>query len=230
MADAPSNSNQDPANGGDGNEPPAGTPPANQGAGDSNVDLKSLEADKLNDVFENENLWKHPRFQKLAADSQELKKLQDKQRADDEKRLKEENKHQELAERYKGDLEKANETIRNKEIDQALTNKLVPEGVVDLEAALKLANRSDIKITDDGKIEGVAEVITALKTDKAYLFGKPGQPKVGGPTNPENQPSGPAKFKRSQLRDPAFYNEHRKEILEAQKQGLIEDDITGKTG
>ncbi len=63
-------------------------------------------------------------------------------------------------------------------------------GMHDLDA-LKLVDASALKIKDDGTVEGVAELMTKLKADKAYLFGtspgttntqqrppvKPGQPK-----------------------------------------------------
>lgn len=231
MAEAPTQSNPDPAGGGSdpkpGGEPtggsnaPTSTPQTNE-----NMDLSKLDGDQLTKVLENPNLWKQPRIQELVKGNQEYKKLQDKLKKDEEKSLEEQNAHKTLAEQRKAELEKANETIQTMKIDQALTTKLVPEGVVDLEAALKLADRSKIEVKDDGSIAGVDEAIEALKTDKAYLFGKGGSPTVGGPTNPQQQPSGPPKFKRSQLRDPTFYAEHRKEILEAQKAGLIEDDIS----
>lgn len=230
MADAPSNNNPDPAGGGNpdpaaGGTPPAATNPAPAPSG-GEIDLSKLEGDQLAKVLENPNLWKQPRIQELVKSNQELKKLQDKQKQDEDKRLEENNEHKTLAEQRKAELEKANSTIQTMKIDQALTTKLVPEGVVDLEAALKLADRSKLEVKDDGTVTGVEEAIESLKTDKAYLFGKAGGPTVGGPTNPGQQPSGPAKFKRSQLTDPAFYKEHREEILAAQKAGLIEDDVS----
>lgn len=194
------------------------------------VDLKNLSAEQLADVFENENLWKHPRFSGLAAQAQELKQLKDKQKADEEKRLQENNEFKTLAEQRAAELETSQKTIKNMQIDQALTNVLVPEGVVDLEGALKLVDRSKLGIDDNGNVTGVKEALESLKTAKAYLFNKSsgdGNQSLGGPSN-NNGGDGngaPAKFKRSQLRDPKFYQEHRKEILEAQKAGLIENDL-----
>lgn len=200
-----------------------------QQQGNGSVDLKSLSADQLSDVFENENLWKHPRFSALAASAQELKKLQDQQKADEDKRLSENNEFKTLAENRATDLEKANETIKNMRIDQALTNVLVPEGVVDLEGALKLVDRSKLGIDDNGNVTGAKEALESLKTDKAYLFNKSGNDdkSLGGPSNNNGGEGGgaPAKFKRSQLRDPVFYQKNREAILEAQKNGLIENDL-----
>lgn len=193
------------------------------------IDLKTLSADQLADVFENENLWKHPRFSGLAAQAQELKQLKDQQKADEDKRLQENNEFKTLAENRATELETANKTIKDMQINQALTNVLVPEGVVDLEGALKLVDRSKLGIDDNGNVTGVKEALESLKTDKAYLFNKSGDgnKSLGGPSN-NNGGDGngaPAKFKRSQLRDPKFYQEHRDEILKAQAAGLIENDL-----
>lgn len=231
MADAPSNSNQDPGSGSDpnaggdnngGSTPPAPTPPSS----DDNLDPSKLTPEQIAKLQEHPEFFKTERMKRLLDDSAALKKLQDEQQKQSEQKLKDEKKFEELSQQKETENSTLREQIQNMTIDQALTTKLVPEGVVDIEAALKLADRSKIKVAEDGTVSGVDEVISALKTDKAYLFGKPGQPQVGGPTNPNNQPSGPAKFKRSQLRDTAFYNEHRDEILAAQKAGLIEDDIS----
>ena len=54
-------------------------------------------------------------------------------------------------------------------------------GIVDLEAALKLANLSDVKITEDGKVEGLKEALEAVLEAKPYLKGQPNPAKsVGG--------------------------------------------------
>lgn len=215
---------------GSGNGQGDGAQQQQQTTSPAGVDLKTLSAEQLADVFENENLWKHPRFSGLAAQAQELKTLKDKQKADEEKRLQENNEFKTLAEQRASELETSQKTIKNMQIDQALTNVLVPEGVVDLEGALKLVDRSKIGIDDNGNVTGVKEALESLKTAKAYLFNKSsgdGNQSLGGPSN-NNGGDGngaPAKFKRSQLRDPKFYQEHRKEILEAQKAGLIENDL-----
>ena len=234
MADAPSNTNPDPAggagngdpNGGGGNPDPSNPNPNPQGGG-NDLDLSKLEGDQLTKVLENPNLFQLPRIKELLDASKELKTLKEQKAADDQKSLEEQGKFKELADQRATENSTLKEQIQNMTIDQALTTKLVPEGVVDIEAALKLADRSKIKVDEDGKVTGVEEVIESLKTGKAYLFGKGSQPTVGGPTNSGTPPSGPMKFKRSQLQDNAFYQANRKEILEAQRQGLIEDDLSG---
>lgn len=198
-----------------------------QQAGQSNIDLKSLEGDQLAQVLENPNLWQQPRIQELVKNNQEFKNLQDKLKKDEEKRLEEQNEHKTLAEQRKSELEESQKTIQNMKIDQALTNKLVPEGVVDLEAALKLVDRSKVKVDESGNITGVDDVLSELKKDKSYLFKEGGTQSLGSASNQNGGEGGQQmKFKRSQLRDPKFYQENRDAILAASKAGLIEDDLS----
>lgn len=229
-----SGGNPDPNNGGNPNPNPNPSDPGNgggNGGGNGNVDLKSLDADQLQQVLENPNLWKLPRVAELVSKSGELKKLQDDKAAADQKALEDNNQFKELSDQLKAQVTEKDETIKNMRIDQALTNKLVPGGVVDLEAALKLVDRSKVSIDDNGNVSGIDEVIESLKTDKAYLFNKSdggNDPNLGSPSNNNGGDGGgaPTKFKRSQLKDPKFYQEHRDEILKAMRAGLIEDDIT----
>ena len=161
----------------------------------------------------------------------EAKTLKDAQATAEEKALEDQKKFEELATKRGEEVTGLKTQLQNTRIDQALTNKLVPGGVVDLEAALKLIDRSKLTIDDNGVVGGIDEVLASLKTEKTYLFnntGTPPNPTLGTPSNPTGgtPPTGPAKFKRSQLRDPKFYTENRDEIIKAQQAGLIEDDIT----
>lgn len=224
--------------GGQGGNPDPNNPAGNGGgdgggSGDGNIDLKALSADQLQQVLENPNLWNLPRVKELRDQAAEAKRLKDEQTAAENKRLEDNKEFEQLAESRKTELETANATIKNMRIDQALTSKLVAEGVVDLDAALKLADRDKVSIDDNGVAGGVDDVVSSLKTDRAYLFNKTegNDPNLGSPSNPGNGNGGDAggavkKFKRSQLSDPKFYQENREDILKAMKAGLIEDDIT----
>lgn len=68
-------------------------------------------------------------------------------------------------------------------------------GIVDLEAALKLADLSNVKITEDGKVEGLKEALEAVLEAKPYLKGQPTPARaVGGnpPRGMDNKPDGVA--------------------------------------
>lgn len=137
-------------------------------------------------------------------------------------------KFQELSEKQATTITGLEEKIQTMTVNQALTNKLVKENVVDLDGALKLIDRSTLKVDDNGTVQGIDDALAGLKKDRSYLFtadgSNPPQPTVGTPSNPATASgSGKFKFKESQL-TPAFYNEHKAEIDEAGRLGLIEPD------
>lgn len=196
----------------------------------STPDLKSLTAEQLAEVMDNPNFWQLGRMKELTGAAQELKTLKDNQTKADEKSLEEQKKFEDLATKRGDKITQLEQTIQDLTYNQALTNKLVSEGVVDIDAALKLADRSKLAIdANSGSVTGVDDTVASLKTDKAYLFKEGGQSQgqIGAATGGGQQQNGaPAKFKRSQLADPVFYQANRDAILAAQKAGLIEDDVS----
>ncbi len=60
-------------------------------------------------------------------------------------------------------------------------------GIIDLEAALKLADLSDVKITEDGKVEGMREALEAVLEAKPYLKGHPTPARPAGGNPPRGQ-------------------------------------------
>ena len=64
-------------------------------------------------------------------------------------------------------------------------------GIIDLEAAVKLADLSDVKITEDGKVEGMKEALEAVLEAKPYLKGQPTPTKVVGGNPPRGQDQKP---------------------------------------
>lgn len=238
----PTNANNNPqpnnngGEGGNGNQNPQPNQNQNQNpqGGGAGPDLSKLTEADLAKVLENENLWKQPRLAELLNASKELKNLKTQQEQKTEQELQEQNKHKELAESYKGKLDQATQTITQLRQDQALTNVLVKAGVVDLDAALKLVDRGKLTMDDaTGQITGADQALEALKSERSYLFTNQGggnNPQLGTPTNNgqgNNQNPGNTqfKFKRSQLKDPAFYAANRDEIVKAMQAGLIEDDL-----
>lgn len=228
QAPAQPSADQKPAdqNGG-GDQKPDQKPAQAQATATSDVDLAKLPADQLTKVLENPELFKLPRIQELMNDSKEYKKLAKSQQEAEDKQLKEQQKWEELASKKTKEADELRGQFKTLTINQALTTKLVAAGVVDLDGALKLADRSKIEVGEDGQVKGVDEAFEALKSDKAYLFNADSKPAtVGSPTNPNNggdKPSGPSKFKRSQI-TPAFYAANKADIDAAALAGLIEDD------
>lgn len=108
----------------------------------------------------------------------------------------------------------------------------IEAGTVDKEALAQLADLEQITVDDDGNVDesSVKALVDKMKEEKPYLFGEGGE----GNTNIGSRGGAPANgnqtktFKRSQLRDSAFYAENETEILKALREGRIIDDVTPK--
>lgn len=221
-------------------ETPKVDPAKQEPAKPANVDLTKLSSEQLAKVLENPELFKQPRIKDLLDAQKELKKFQAEQQQREETALVEQKKFEELAEKRRTENETLQRQLTETKINQALSNKLVGMKTVDLDGALKLVSRNEIKVEDDGTVSGVDKALEALKTDKPYLFEKPveqpaptpAQPKVGAPSNPNNgnNPGVRTTFKRSEIRDMDHktYQENRTAILQAQREGRIEDDISSR--
>lgn len=204
----------------------------NGGAAEGQFDPTALTQDQINQILEkNPDIWKAERLVGLRDKAGKFDKAESDRVAAENKTLEEQGKFKELSEKQTAENAELKAKLQTMTINQALTAKLSPLGVVDLEGALKLVDQSKITVDENGTITGLDEAVEALKTDKTYLFNANGnkQTTVGNGTNSNNGGGAgePKKFKASQFRGPEgakFYQENRKEILEAQAAGLIEQD------
>lgn len=62
-------------------------------------------------------------------------------------------------------------------------------GIIDDEAAFALMAKDDVKVNDDGDVEGVKEALEALVEAKPYLKGQAGTPQGGGDFSGGNKPA-----------------------------------------
>lgn len=67
------------------------------------------------------------------------------------------------------ETKRLNDVIEKRFINEALKNAALTEGLVDMDA-FKMVDVSKIKVTDNGEVEGIKELIADLKKDKSYLF------------------------------------------------------------
>ena len=208
------------------NDNPGGTAPTKTDAGNDDFDPSKLSDEQLAKIYDDPRLYKHERFKQLNEAAKEAKKLREAQAKAEEEKLKEQQKWQELAEKREAELTEARTQNQKLAVDNKLSAALAGAGAVDVDAALKLIDRSTIKVGDDGTVSGVDEAINGLKESKQYLFTKQSVT-VGSPSNPA--PTGPTAtktFKRSDLQDSKFYKENRDDILAAMRAGTIIDDVT----
>lgn len=87
---------------------------------------------------------------------------------------------------------------------------------------------SQIEVSEDGTVDTakVEKLIGDVKTSKGYLFGEAQKPNIGTPGGAPPSGGGEPTYKRSQLQDRAFYTEHRDDIIKAQREGRIIDDLS----
>lgn len=187
--------------------------------------LKTLPADQLSAVLENPELFNLPRIKELRDGAAKAKELEEAQSKAEEENLTKNKKFEDLANKRGEEVNTLKSQLKTNKINQALTIKLAGQGVVDLDAALKLVNRDSLEVAEDGSVKGVDEALESLKKDRAYLFTSSGSSKVGTATNPSNgqETGGQTRFKRSQI-TPKFYQENKEEIDKAHAAGQIEDD------
>jgi len=215
----------DPKGGNNPNPNPGnGTDPKNENPDNKDgVDLSKLSDEQFSKLFDDERVWKHPRFKQLSDEAKAGRQAKKDKEEAEAKKLEEQGEYQKLLE---------SERAKNKELllSQQIQAAAIKAGAVDVEAVTKLIDRNAITVNDDGTITGVDEAVSSLLESKAYLKGDGSNtppPSVGSGANPPADPNtqGKYKFKHSQIQDSKFYAEHEAEILEAMKNNQIEADI-----
>lgn len=189
-------------------------------------DPKNLSDEQFDKVFSDERVFRHNRFKELAAKAKRADELEKAQSEAENKSLEDQKKFEELAGKYKSENEGLTKRLEDMQVTQAISAKASALGIVDLEAAALLINRSSISIKD-GTVDGVDEALKQLVENKPYLVSKSGSKQVGSPSNPSSDTTeqGTKKYKLSQIQDAKFYQANEKDIMEALRLGLIEDDV-----
>lgn len=214
-----------------GNKAP-GTDPDNKnekGQVNTGLDLSKVGDEDFTKVFEDPRLFKHDRFKNLLERAKAGDKAIEDAKKIEEQKLIESKKFEELAEKRRVESETFKTKFLGAVADNAIRDGALKAGVPvgNIGALLKLVDRSNVKILDDGTAQGVDDAIKA--TLEAYPVFKTAAngaaPKIGSGSNPGGAGTGqPPRFKLSQIQNAAFYKEHEKEISEAYKIGAIEDD------
>lgn len=212
-------------------QPTAGTDPAKTTEGEqTGFDPSKITDQDFEKIFSDNRLYQHSRFKTLSEKAKKAEELEAQQSKAEEERLEKEKKWEELATKHKTEAEAARQQLKDMTVNSAIQAEAMKQGAADPEVVAKLLDRSKIEQTDDTGVTGVEEAVTALLEAKSYLKGAPNNPTVGAGSNPNpsQTEAGTKSFKLSQLQDHKFYLEHEKDILQAQKLGLLEDDVNQK--
>lgn len=201
------------------NDPPNPAPPADPKANqDPSNQTVQLTDEQLKAAFE------HPRFKELTQAAKRAKELEEQQKQRDEDEAKKRGEFEQLAEKYKTEASTVREQLQTERANNKIMAVAVQEGITDADAAIKLIDRSSIKVNEDGSIEGVEDAVKALAESKPYLkSGSTNQTNIGSPSNPNPEKSGtPPAYTGSQVKDTKFYLENQKEIDKAVGEGRVD--------
>src|SRR5690554_2963928 len=134
------------------------------------------------------------RERKKFADYDEIKtKAMEYEKALEEKRLaelSEKERAEELAKKYeeeKKQLEAELEAIRTQAQQERIRNEFIKvassANIIDIDAAIALSDLSAVEIGEDGKVNGIDDVVKTLVENKPYLVAKKQAQPIGQATN-----------------------------------------------
>ena len=191
------------------------------------IDVSKMSDEDFARVFDDPRLWNHPRFKSLNETAKKAKEFEAAEETRKQEELKKKGEWEALAKANEDKAKAAEQKYQTALTDNRIQAEAVKLGAVDLEAVLKLIDRTNVKINEDGTIAGAEDAVKALLDSKPYLKGAGGKVTVGGAIAPgaENQ-EGLKRFKLSQIQDPVFYRDNEKDILASMKANLVEDDMS----
>lgn len=224
MADDPKNGGEPPVNNPKG-EPGATDPKQNPGEGaPSNVDFSKLGDEELSKALEDPRIWNTPRLKELREAAKEAKALKEAQAKAQEEEAKKKGQWEKLAQEREKERDEAKTKLNETIIDNALMIEASKKGVARLDLVKKLIDRANLKINDDGTVEGVTQALDALIAENKFLLTSNGNPNLSSGTNPGEVNTTPGTFKMSQIENVEFYQKNEKAIKEAVAKGRIIDD------
>lgn len=192
----------------------------------SAFDPTKVSDDEFAKVFDDPRLFKHDRFKSLAEAKKERDELKAAQSKAEEDRLKANQEFEKLAQKNAQERDEFKTKAEQAEINAEVVRIAASQGAVDLNAVKKLIDKEGIKLDDAGSIIGAEEAVKKLIESSPYLFNKGNNaPTIGNPTSPGNNNTGAKRFKLSQLNDARFYRDNYKDIQEAFKHGMVENDL-----
>jgi hypothetical protein len=209
---------------GDEPQPPVVAPSDNGGKAqepeapvDKGYDLKSLPKEAWEAIYQSD------RFKQLNEKAKTADTLLKEKQTQEDDLLKEQGKWQDIATKREQEVQTWKSNSINSEI-KAFAAKL---GAVDLNDVAALADKTGVQVDENGNITGAEEAVKALVENKPHLFSSNNQPpRVGTGTNPGNANNqGIPKFTHSQIKDPAFFKAHEKDIMAAIRAGTVVDDL-----
>jgi hypothetical protein len=200
---------------------------------DKNIDSQKEGEFNLTDE-QWEQVFKHPRFSQLSSRAKEaekeLEKIKKAKEKENQEKLKEEGKYQELLEEKEKEISTLNESISELKLTSGIMSIASKLNVVDTDAVARLIDRSKLESDkDSGEYTNIEDVVKELISEKPYLAkeGSGVSSNIGSNSNATtNSQNGNFVITRSELtaklQDHSWYEEHKDEIRQWQKEGRID--------
>lgn len=165
--------------------------------------------------------FNHPRFKALNDKAKKADELEKQQQKAAEEAAKKNGEFEKLYTEANTRAEQAEQALQQERINNAAIAEASKLGVVDAQAAIKLLDKSNVTVSDDGTISGVEEAVKDLASKSPYLFKTPNQQPVGSGSNPDGN-NNSTEFTYSQIQDLSFYKENQPAIDKAIAEGRID--------
>lgn len=175
-------------------------------------------------VLEDPRLWSHSRIKTLKEKAKKAEEIEAERAKAEEEALKKKGEFETLAQKAQAERDDWKNKYSQSLTDNAIQNEAAKLGARDLSDVLKLIDRANIKIQDDGSITGVEEAVKTLIDAKPYLKGDGVAPTIGSPTNPNAQAGGKKMHKLSDIQNAEYYKENAADIDKAYVEGRIVND------
>lgn len=202
------------------------------------TDDKNIDSQKGEELNLTEEQWakvfQHPRFSELSkrakSAERELEKIQKAKEKENQDKLKEEGKYQELLEAKEKEIENLKSSISELKLTSGIMSVASKLNVVDTDAVARLIDRSKLETDkDSGEYTNIEDVVKELLSEKPYLAkeGSSVSSNIGSNSNATtDSQNGNFVITRSELtaklQDHSWYEEHKDEILQWQKEGRID--------
>lgn len=193
------------------------------------LDLSKIGDEEFGKIFDDPRVFKHDRFKNLLERAKAGDAAIEARKKAEEQKLIETKKFEELAKLREQERDEFKNKYNSVLVDSQIRDGALKLGVsqANVNALLKLVDRSKVTLNDEGIASGIEEAVKATLELYPVFKGTGGTTTtLGGGTNPPGGRTGTVKrFKLSQIQDPKFYRENEKDIQEAYKAGAIEDDV-----
>lgn len=188
-----------------GNDPAQNGNGSNGNNGIPDFDPSKLSDEQINKVLEDQRLWKTDRLSQLREQAKKGKDYEsEKAKLAEAEAIKKGEFDKVLAERD-AKIQELSDKLTTGQLDNVIREALAKEGVTNANAGLKLIDRSKLKMSEDGQLEGLEEAMKSFATQYPELL-KTNTASVGNPTNPSSVPTGEP-VKMSDMRNPAWFND-----------------------